>query len=100
MKLRLLLFSAFVAAGALWVLAGAHAREAKAAKIQPGLARATFAGGCFWCMEPPFEKIPGVAVRHLGLRRRPASRTRATSRSRRAAPGTPSRCRSSTTRRA
>jgi peptide methionine sulfoxide reductase msrA/msrB len=22
--------------------------------------RATFAGGCFWCMEPPFEKIPGV----------------------------------------
>jgi len=26
----------------------------------PGLARATFAGGCFWCMEPPFEKMPGV----------------------------------------
>jgi peptide-methionine (S)-S-oxide reductase len=24
------------------------------------LARATFAGGCFWCMEPPFEKLPGV----------------------------------------
>jgi peptide-methionine (S)-S-oxide reductase len=23
-------------------------------------ARATFAGGCFWCMEPPFEKLPGV----------------------------------------
>ena len=21
---------------------------------------ATFAGGCFWCMEPPFEKIDGV----------------------------------------
>ena len=21
---------------------------------------ATFAGGCFWCMEPPFEKIAGV----------------------------------------
>lgn len=21
---------------------------------------ATFAGGCFWCMEQPFEKIPGV----------------------------------------
>ena len=25
-----------------------------------GLARATFAGGCFWCMEPPFDKVPGV----------------------------------------
>ena len=23
-------------------------------------ARATFAGGCFWCMEPPFDKLPGV----------------------------------------
>ena len=23
-------------------------------------AKATFAGGCFWCMQPPFEKIPGV----------------------------------------
>ena len=23
-------------------------------------ARATFAGGCFWCMEPPFEALPGV----------------------------------------
>jgi peptide methionine sulfoxide reductase msrA/msrB len=25
-----------------------------------GAAVATFAGGCFWCMEPPFEKLPGV----------------------------------------
>ena len=35
------------------------AAETKAPK--PQTARATFAGGCFWCMEPPFEKIPGVA---------------------------------------
>jgi len=27
---------------------------------KPARAHATFAGGCFWCMEPPFEKIPGV----------------------------------------
>ena len=25
-----------------------------------GLAKATFAGGCFWCMEHPFEKLDGV----------------------------------------
>jgi methionine-S-sulfoxide reductase len=25
-----------------------------------GLEKATFAGGCFWCMEPPFEKLDGV----------------------------------------
>jgi len=24
------------------------------------LMKATFAGGCFWCMEPPFEKLDGV----------------------------------------
>ncbi|WP_010198432.1 peptide-methionine (S)-S-oxide reductase MsrA [Bacillus sp. m3-13] len=24
------------------------------------IAYASFAGGCFWCMEPPFEKLPGV----------------------------------------
>jgi peptide-methionine (S)-S-oxide reductase len=27
---------------------------------QPPRAVATFAGGCFWCMEGPFDKIPGV----------------------------------------
>jgi peptide methionine sulfoxide reductase MsrA len=24
------------------------------------LKRATFAGGCFWCMQPPFRKVEGV----------------------------------------
>jgi peptide-methionine (S)-S-oxide reductase len=27
-----------------------------------GLAIATFAGGCFWCMEAPFERLPGVGA--------------------------------------
>jgi peptide-methionine (S)-S-oxide reductase len=26
----------------------------------PGGAVATFAGGCFWCMEPPFDELEGV----------------------------------------
>jgi peptide-methionine (S)-S-oxide reductase len=26
----------------------------------PSVATATFAGGCFWCMEPPFDKLDGV----------------------------------------
>jgi methionine-S-sulfoxide reductase len=26
----------------------------------PKLAKATFAGGCFWCMEPPFDELEGV----------------------------------------
>jgi peptide-methionine (S)-S-oxide reductase len=33
----------------------------KAAPPPPaGMAVATFAGGCFWCMEPPFDKVAGV----------------------------------------
>jgi methionine-S-sulfoxide reductase len=27
---------------------------------EPKLAKATFAGGCFWCMEPPFDELEGV----------------------------------------
>jgi peptide methionine sulfoxide reductase msrA/msrB len=31
------------------------------ATAQPKYDKATFAGGCFWCMQPPFEKLKGVA---------------------------------------
>ncbi len=27
---------------------------------------ATFAGGCFWCMEPPYDKLPGVLKTTVG----------------------------------
>jgi peptide-methionine (S)-S-oxide reductase len=30
------------------------------AEVPPGTATAVFAGGCFWCMEPPFEALDGV----------------------------------------
>lgn len=36
-----------------WLLAFAPAVRAEQAI-------ATFAGGCFWCMEPPFQALPGV----------------------------------------
>ncbi|HVT42830.1 MAG TPA: peptide-methionine (S)-S-oxide reductase MsrA [Thermoanaerobaculia bacterium] len=31
-----------------------------------GLAKATFAGGCFWCMEPPFDDLEGVSATTSG----------------------------------
>lgn len=38
-----------------------HQTEAvNAENISDNQAVATFAGGCFWCMEPPFEKLKGV----------------------------------------
>ena len=30
--------------------------------VKPGQAVATFGGGCFWCMEPPYDKLPGVTA--------------------------------------
>ena len=33
---------------------------AKPAAVKPGHAKAVFAGGCFWCMEPPYDKLDGV----------------------------------------
>ncbi len=33
---------------------------------EPKLAKATFAGGCFWCMEPPFDKLEGVIATTSG----------------------------------
>jgi peptide-methionine (S)-S-oxide reductase len=34
--------------------------DAATATDETPLAKATFAGGCFWCMEPPFDEIDGV----------------------------------------
>ena len=46
------------AAVALLAVAAAFAQAPKAPAA--GNAVATFAGGCFWCMEPPYDKLPGV----------------------------------------
>jgi peptide-methionine (S)-S-oxide reductase len=46
------------ALAALVLLASALGSGTAADK--PAKATALFAGGCFWCMEPPFEKLDGV----------------------------------------
>ncbi len=44
----------------------AAAQPAKAPAVPAGAAVATFAGGCFWCMEPPFDKLDGVLATTSG----------------------------------
>ena len=46
--------------------AGAFAQMAKLPATPPGAAVATFAGGCFWCMEQPFDKLDGVLATTSG----------------------------------
>jgi peptide-methionine (S)-S-oxide reductase len=40
--------------------AAADSATLAAGPLEAGQAEAIFAGGCFWCMEGPFEKLPGV----------------------------------------
>jgi peptide-methionine (S)-S-oxide reductase len=48
-------------AGALGLsLAAADEPTKRAEPPGPGLAVATFAAGCFWCVEPPYDKTEGV----------------------------------------
>jgi len=35
--------------------------------VGPGQAAAVFAGGCFWCMESDFDKLPGVIATTSGF---------------------------------
>jgi peptide-methionine (S)-S-oxide reductase len=46
---------------------GQGVTPAVASTVEPkNLAQATFAGGCFWCMEPPFDALPGVIATTSG----------------------------------
>jgi peptide-methionine (S)-S-oxide reductase len=61
MKLRLLIFAVGLGLGALFFVGPTERVASSAEEEAPeDAARATFAGGCFWCMEPPFDKIEGV----------------------------------------
>lgn len=58
--------SLVLAAGLVFGTSYGEAENPQLEAVQGGMtqtdavALATFAGGCFWCMEPPFEKLAGV----------------------------------------
>jgi len=58
MKARCSVVRSLVLAGALAAVGAAAGTEERAT--------ATFAGGCFWCMQPPFEKLEGVLSTTVG----------------------------------
>jgi peptide methionine sulfoxide reductase msrA/msrB len=61
MNLRSGVFLSGLALGGLWLLGPSlQARAASPAPPSGALARAAFAGGCFWCLEASLEKVPGV----------------------------------------
>jgi peptide-methionine (S)-S-oxide reductase len=58
--------SAIVAAIAIFLCLPYAASVARADTSSPGLAKATFAGGCFWCMQVAFDHVPGVVATTVG----------------------------------
>ena len=73
MKFSLLLFWGVVCLlGVVVIIEDTHAEkdameDKKASDTAQIVAqRATFAGGCFWCLQPPFDKIDGVLDTSVG----------------------------------
>jgi peptide-methionine (S)-S-oxide reductase len=58
MKLQLMIV--FLSVGLIMLISVASEQGGAGAAPDAGLEKATFAGGCFWCMEPAFDKLPGI----------------------------------------
>ena len=58
--IRIILSLVTLACVTFFLVARAEDRPPETAAMPENLLKATFAGGCFWCMEPPFDKLDGV----------------------------------------
>jgi peptide-methionine (S)-S-oxide reductase len=57
---------ALVALAIALLAPAAVAQENSSTSAKDGRALATFAGGCFWCMEPPYDELDGVIATTSG----------------------------------
>ena len=60
------LVAVLAAAAIALFAAGTLAQQDSSTLPKDGQALATFAGGCFWCMEPPFDQLDGVLATTSG----------------------------------
>jgi peptide-methionine (S)-S-oxide reductase len=59
-RTQIFIYAAFALLTIFTVTTGVNADEKTMKPSDSNYAKATFAGGCFWCMEPPFDKLDGV----------------------------------------
>jgi len=64
MKMRIV--KGFLLFGILLAFLAVPAMDSDGEVLKMKLSKATFAGGCFWCMEPPFDKLEGVVSTVVG----------------------------------
>jgi peptide-methionine (S)-S-oxide reductase len=58
--MKVLMITGIIFAGLAFMPLLVCAQDALPSKISPPHEKATFAGGCFWCMEPAFDRLKGV----------------------------------------
>ena len=64
-KLTFIYLIGFLALGLLGTTY-ANGAQSRSSVSENKLEKATFAGGCFWCMQPPFDKLDGVVSTTVG----------------------------------
>jgi len=66
MKKTLIIFSLIILTGGLAMALFGNKGIEDTRAPSAGLEKATFAGGCFWCMQPPYDKLKGVISTTVG----------------------------------
>jgi peptide-methionine (S)-S-oxide reductase len=58
--MKITILTGILSVGLIMMAVSILAPDTIDAALKPRFEKATFAGGCFWCMEPPFDKLEGV----------------------------------------